>query len=87
MGELNEGCLLLLPFQTICSGLPPAIKTVLLKYGTRKMDNMVKKIDCGSSRQIDDVKHVHFSSDGQYLAASGFGHSAVYACVQTVKRL
>ena len=39
----------------------------------------VKKIDWGSSRQIDDVKHVHFSSDGQYLAASGFGHSAVYA--------
>ena len=26
----------------------------------------------------NSVLHVHFSPDGQYLAASGFGHSAVY---------
>lgn len=39
----------------------------------------VTKIDYGSTHQIDDVFHVHFSSDGQHLAASGFGHSAVYA--------
>ena len=39
----------------------------------------VTKIDWGSTRRLDDVLHVHFSPDGQHLAASGFGHSAVYA--------
>lgn len=39
----------------------------------------VTKIDWGSTRRLDDVFHVHFSSDGQHLAASGVGHSAVYA--------
>ena len=39
----------------------------------------VTKIDYGSTHRFDDVFHVHFSSDGQHLAASGFGHSAVYA--------
>ena len=39
----------------------------------------VTKIDWGSTRQgRNSVLHVHFSPDGQYLAASGFGHSAVY---------
>ncbi|MDE0322453.1 MAG: WD40 repeat domain-containing protein [Candidatus Poribacteria bacterium] len=39
----------------------------------------VTKIDYGSTHRFDDVFHVYFSSDGQHLAASGFGHSAVYA--------
>lgn len=39
----------------------------------------VTKIDYGSTHRFDDVFHVHFSPDGQHLAASGFGHSAVYA--------
>ena len=39
----------------------------------------VTKIDWGSTRRLDDVFHIHFSPDGQHLAASGFGHSAVYA--------
>ena len=39
----------------------------------------VTKIDWGSTRRLDDVFHVHFSSDGQHLAASGVGHNAVYA--------
>ncbi len=41
----------------------------------------VTKIDWEKSAQRwrDSVLHVYFSPDGQYLAASGFGHSAVYA--------
>ena len=39
----------------------------------------VTKIDWGSTRRLDDVFHVNFSSDGQHLAASGVGHSTVYA--------
>ena len=40
----------------------------------------VTKIDWGSTRQgRNSVLHVHFSPDGQYIAASGFGHSTVYA--------
>ncbi|RKU25467.1 hypothetical protein C6499_14880 [Candidatus Poribacteria bacterium] len=39
----------------------------------------VTKIDWGSTRQgRNSVLHVQFSPDGQYLAASGFGHSTVY---------
>ena len=40
----------------------------------------VTKIDWGSTRRgRNSVLHVHFSPDGQYLAASGFGHSTLYA--------
>ena len=38
----------------------------------------VTKIDWGSTRRLDDVFHVHFSPNGQYLAASGLGHNAIY---------
>lgn len=39
----------------------------------------VTEIDWGSTRhRKKNVLHVHFSLDGQRLAASGFGHSAVY---------
>ncbi len=40
----------------------------------------VTKIDWKNTqdRWRDSVLHVHFSPDNQYLAASGFGHSAVY---------
>lgn len=39
----------------------------------------ISKIDWGSSRWRNSVLHVHFSPDSQHLAASGFGHSTVYA--------
>ena len=38
----------------------------------------VTKIDWGSTRRLDDVFHVYFSPNGQYLAASGLGHNAIY---------
>ena len=40
----------------------------------------VTKIDWGSTRRgRNSVLHVQFSQDSQHLAASGFGHSVVYA--------
>ena len=37
-------------------------------------------MDWGNTRQRrNSILHVHFSPDGEHLAASGFGHSAVYA--------
>ena len=51
----------------------------IVKVWDTQNGQCVKKIDWGSTRQLDDVLHVHFSSDGQHLAASGFGHSVVYA--------
>ena len=52
----------------------------ILKVWDTQNGQCVTKIDWGSTRQWwNSVLHVHFSPDGQYLAASGFGHSAVYA--------
>ena len=47
----------------------------------------VTKIDWGSTRRLDDVLHVHFSPDGQHLAASGFDTVLFMLGAQTVKRL
>lgn len=49
-----------------------------LKVWDTQNGQCVAKIDWGSTRQRKNVLHVHFSPDGQRLAASGFGHSAVY---------
>ena len=51
----------------------------IVKIWDTRDGQCVTKIDWGSTRRLDDVSHVYFSSDGQYLAASGFGHSTVYA--------
>lgn len=52
----------------------------IVKIWDAQNGQCVTKIDWGSTRQWwNSVLHVHFSPDGQYLAASGFGHSAVYA--------
>ena len=51
----------------------------IVKVWNTQNGECVTKMDWGSARRLDDVFHVHFSSDGQHLAASGFGHSAVYA--------
>ncbi len=51
----------------------------IVKVWDTQNGQCITKIDWGSTRRHDDVFHVHFSSDGQHLAASGFGHSAVYA--------
>ena len=52
----------------------------IVKIWDAQNGRCVTKIDWGSTRQWwNSVLHVHFSPDGQYLAASGFGHSAVYA--------
>ena len=51
----------------------------IVKVWDTQNGQCVAKIDWGSTRQLDDVLHVQFSSDGQYLAASGFGPSVVYA--------
>ena len=51
----------------------------IVKVWDTQNGQCIAKIDWGSTRQLDDVLHVHFSSDGQYLAASGFGPSVVYA--------
>ena len=51
----------------------------MVKVWDTQSRQCVTKIDYGSTHRFDDVFHVHFSSDGQHLAASGFGHSAVYA--------
>ena len=50
-----------------------------LKVWDTQNGQCVTRIDWGSTRQHrKNVLHVHFSPDGQRLAASGFGHSAVY---------
>ena len=51
----------------------------IVKVWNTQNGRCVTKIDWGSTHWIDDVSHVHFSPDGQHLAASGFGHSTVYA--------
>ena len=51
----------------------------IVKVWDTQNGQRIRKIDWGSTRRLDDVFHVHFSPNGQYLAASGFGHNAVYA--------
>ena len=53
----------------------------IVKVWDTRNGQCVTKIDWERSNQRwrEGVLHVHFSPDGQYLAASGFGHSAVYA--------
>ncbi|MYA69427.1 hypothetical protein F4009_23355 [Candidatus Poribacteria bacterium] len=53
----------------------------IVKVWNTQNGQCVTKIDWERSerRWRDSVSHVHFSPDGEYLAASGFGHSAVYA--------
>ncbi len=53
----------------------------IVKVWDTQNGQCVTKIDWERSNQRwrESVLHVHFSPDGQHLAASGFGHSAVYA--------
>ena len=51
----------------------------IVKVWNTQNGQCVTKIDWASTRQWQNsVLHVHFSPDGQHLAASGFGHSVVY---------
>ncbi len=51
----------------------------IVKIWDTQNGRCVRKIDWGSTRRgRNSVLHVHFSPDGQHLAASGFGHSTVY---------
>ncbi|MYA99885.1 hypothetical protein F4X90_09455 [Candidatus Poribacteria bacterium] len=53
----------------------------IVKVWDTQNEQCFTKIDWETSNQQwrDSVSHVHFSPDGQHLAASGFGHSVVYA--------
>ncbi len=51
----------------------------VLKVWDTQNGQCVTKIDWGGTEKRNVIFHVHFSPDDQYLAASGFGHSAVYA--------
>ena len=52
----------------------------IVKVWDTQNGQCITKIDWGSTRRgRNSVLHVHFSPDGEHLAASGFGHSAVYA--------
>ena len=50
----------------------------IVKIWDTQNGQCVTKIDWDSTRNFNSLLHLHFSSDGQYLATSGFGHSAVY---------
>ena len=50
----------------------------IVKVWNTQNGQCVTKIDWGSTRNFNSLLHLHFSQDGQYLAASGFAHSAVY---------
>ena len=50
----------------------------IVKVWDTQNGQCVTKIDWRSTGWRNSVLHVHFSPDGQHLAASGFGHSAVY---------
>ena len=53
----------------------------IVKVWDTQNEQCLTKIDWETSNRQwrDSVSHVHFSPDGQYLAASGSGDSAVYA--------
>ena len=50
----------------------------IVKVWDTQNGQCITKTDWGSTRNPNSLLHLHFSSDGQYLATSGFGHSAVY---------
>ena len=51
----------------------------ILKVWDTQNGQCVTRTDWGGTEKRNVIFHVHFSPDDQYLAASGFGHSAVYA--------
>ena len=51
----------------------------VLKVWDTQNGQCVTRTDWGGTEKRNVIFHVHFSPDDQYLAASGFGHSAVYA--------
>ncbi|MYF98066.1 hypothetical protein F4212_02860 [Candidatus Poribacteria bacterium] len=51
----------------------------ILKVWDTQNGQCVARTDWGGTERRNVILHVHFSPDDQYLAASGFGHSAVYA--------
>ena len=51
----------------------------ILKVWDTQNGQCVSRTDWGGPKKRNVIFHVHFSPDDQYLAASGFGHSAVYA--------
>ena len=50
----------------------------IVKIWDTQNGQCITKIDWGSTRNFNSLLHLYFSLDGQYLATSGFGHSAVY---------
>ena len=51
----------------------------ILKVWDTQNGLCVTRTDWGGTEERNVILHVHFSSDNQFIAASGFGHSAVYA--------
>lgn len=51
----------------------------ILKVWDTQNGQCVARTDWGGTEKRNVIFHVHFSPDDQYLAASGFGHSAIYA--------
>ena len=51
----------------------------ILKVWDTQNGQCVARTDWGGTERRNVILHVHFSPDDQYLAASGFGHSAIYA--------
>lgn len=50
----------------------------IVKVWDTQNGQCVTRIDWDSTRNFNSLLHLHFSQDGQYLAASGFARSAVY---------
>ena len=50
----------------------------IVKIWDTQNGQCITKIDWGSTRNFNSLLHLHFSPNGQHLATSGFGHSAVY---------
>ncbi len=51
----------------------------ILKVWDTHNGQCVTKTDWGGTERRNVILHVHFSPDDQYIAASGFGQSTVYA--------
>ncbi len=51
----------------------------ILKVWDTQNGQCVARTDWGGAERRNVILHVQFSPDDQYIAASGFGHSAVYA--------
>ena len=50
----------------------------ILKVWDTQNGQCVARTDWGGTERRNVIRHVRFSPDDQYLAASGFGHSAIY---------